>query len=476
MSFLPSVAINMPASSSDLLNSSSSSDDSTTDSSDAIDTTSDGENEPDEEPISKKSRRIYERKPIEKSAWWYLFLSPLAKEEMENDPHSKVAEQFKRAFRMSYLLYNEHILEFAIRMWWPDWHEYQVDAFGRIVGNLELKLMGCLNVLGKGADHFSVSLQTLLSEEIRRTLFIKWIGLMASVKEQFIYMPLDELQLKFVADKYKAMGLPGCIGSVDWVHIGWDQCPVQHTNMYKGKEGYPSIAYEVICTLRKFIQSVSAGHPGARNDKHIVRTDKSVMQLLNGHAWLNSLSWESNDQNGNVQVTKGHYLICDGGYHRWPCVMFPVKSGAVGSPLSKWSSMMESIRKDVECAFGSLKQRFYYLKKFNRMKRQVDIDNAFHTCCILHNIILEDDGWLDEDLPNFPNGVKERLGKVFCEDPRGEAITDRGDDTTVDELMDAEEARRCPDETKRLKKEWERVLQRLVDHWEFHAIKNKKNN
>ena len=32
------------------------------------------------------------------------------------------------------------------------------------------------------------------------------------------------------------------------VHIGWDMCPTQQQNMYKGKEGYPSVAYEVICT------------------------------------------------------------------------------------------------------------------------------------------------------------------------------------------------------------------------------------
>ena len=251
---------------------------------------------------------------------------------------------------------------------------------------------------------------------------------------------------------------------------GTAMCPAQSTNLYKGKEGYTSIAYEVICTSRKFIQSVSPGHPGARNDKHIVRTDNSVMQLLDGHAWLNSLSWESKTRNGDVAVTKGHYLICDGGYHRWPCMMFPIKSGAVGSPLMKWGFRLESIRKDIECVFGSLKHRFYFLKNFSRMKRKVDIDNAFTTCCMLHNIILEDDGWLDQDLPNFPNGVKERLGQLFQEDPRGDALTNRFIDTTVDHIMDAEEVRRCPDEAKRLKMEWQRVVQKLVDHYEYHAI------
>ena len=151
-------------------------------------------------------------------------------------------------------------------------------------------------------------------------------------------------------------------------------------------------------------------------------------------------------------------------------MMSPVKSGPPGTPLMKWSGMIESIRKDIECVFGSLKNRFAYLKKFNKMRKQKDIDNAFTTCCMLHNILLEDDGWLDDDLPHFPNGVKDRLGKIFLEDPRGEAMTNRGDDTTFDPIMEAEEALRCPDETKRLAKEWKRVLDKLVDHYEYHAM------
>ena len=213
------------------------------------------------------------------------------------------------------------ILGFSVRLWWPQWHEYKVDAFGRPNACLELKLRGCLNMLGMGTNHFSVGLQTSIGEEVHRKFFVEWIRLMTSVKHLFIYMPQEEIQLKFVVDEYKAIGLPGCIGSVDCVHIGWDLCPVQYTNMYKGKEGYTSIAYKVICTSREFIQSVSAGHPGACNNKHIVRTDNSVMSLLNGNGWLNSQSRESNDVNGRTNVSKGLYLNCDGGFHCWPCMM-----------------------------------------------------------------------------------------------------------------------------------------------------------
>ena len=106
------------------------------------------------------------------------------------------------------------------------------------------------------------------------------------------------------------------------------------------------------------------------------------------------------------------------------------------------------------------------------MRKQIGIDNTFMTCCILHNILLEEDNLLDKDLLHFPNWVKDCLGKVFLEDnPRGEAMTTRGVDTTIDLLMDAEEELCCRDETKRLAMEWQSVMEKLVDHYEFHSMK-----
>ena len=61
---------------------------------------------------------------------------------------------------------------------------------------------------------------------------------------------------------------------------------------------------------------------------------------------------------------------------------------------------------------------------------------------------------MDKDLPHFPNGVKDRLGKYLKMILWGEATTARGVDTTIDHLTDVEEELRCCDETKRLAMEW----------------------
>ena len=87
----------------------------------------------------------------------------------------------------------------------------------------------------------------------------------------------------------------------------------------------------------------------------------------------------------------GVYVICDGGYHAWPCCMNPyVHVSERRQHL--WSEWIESCRKDVECVFGSMKKRFRFLKHAIEIHSQHHIDNAFFTCCILHNMILMYDG------------------------------------------------------------------------------------
>jgi hypothetical protein len=52
--------------------------------------------------------------------------------------------------------------------------------------------------------------------------------------------------LKNVMGRYKENFLPCCGGSVDVVHLKRTKCPAGDYNHCKGKEGYPSVAFEVI--------------------------------------------------------------------------------------------------------------------------------------------------------------------------------------------------------------------------------------
>jgi hypothetical protein len=364
----------------------------------------------------KKTRSKYPRKDQKDSLWWRDYLANAPRADLALHPHGRLAGIFRRDFHVPFKLFQE-LVELARDRWWPTWNDHNVCRAGKPVSHLELKVVGALYALANGASQFMVSRHTNLSEEIHRSFFLKWLHHMALISDEYIYMPRDDATYKRVVGEYTARGFPGCIGSIDCVHIGWDRCPTQYTNVYTCKEGFPSIAYEVICTSRKFIQSVTVGHPGTRNDKHIVRTDDNVLELLYSNGWLNSKNWQCCGPEGQTRTFRGVYLICDGGYHRWPCLISPYKNDVPGSPAMRWSKNLESVRKDIENVFGILKVRFNFLKNFNSLHEQRDINAAFVTCCMLHNMMLRVDGYLDEHLSPYPGGLEESLHKKVLGPP-----------------------------------------------------------
>jgi hypothetical protein len=84
--------------------------------------------------------------------------------------------------------------------------------------------------------------------------------------------------------RYEEVGLPGCMGSVDVVHVKWSNCPAGDFNRAKGKESYPSLAFECISDFDRQITSVYGPQFGSRNDKHIVKSDGNVLDV--GNIWL----------------------------------------------------------------------------------------------------------------------------------------------------------------------------------------------
>ena len=238
------------------------------------------------------------------STWWTRYLArPEVRANLIDHPNGKHHGKFRKLVHVSFSVFLE-LLDILKRRWYPNWREYGTCcAAGKPVLHIELRLLGAIFYLTADASHYTISTITNISEAVHHFIFMKRIGDMNSIKDLlYIYMPRYNKEYKHVIGDYTATGLPGCIGSVDCIHIAWDRCPTMYKNMFKGKEGFCSIVYEVVCNCRKFIQSVSVGHPGTRNDKHIVRTDNTVMELLEGNGWLNTKAWITSAVNGTQRI------------------------------------------------------------------------------------------------------------------------------------------------------------------------------
>jgi hypothetical protein len=81
--------------------------------------------------------------------------------------------------------------------------------------------------------------------------------------------------------------------------------------------------------------------------------------------------------------------------------------------LRRLFAQIASTRKDVECTFGRIKNRFRMLKLPLQFDNLDDVRAMFVTCCVLHNMLLEHDR---EDVFNAEDGLHSEaiIGNVMC--------------------------------------------------------------
>jgi len=262
---------------------------------------------------------------------------------------------------------------------------------------LVIKLLISLRILGRGVTQDDISEPSYVSESHCGAIFRKFITNFSRLfKDEFIKLPTPS-ELESSMKAYAAVGFPGCVGSIDCTHIRWWNCPSKHRNSCHGKEGYPSLGFQMIVDPSKRIQYVSQAYFGTLNDQNICDVDPIIYNDTSGilnvardrQVLYKDVAYDLYDENGNIQRIKGGYLISDGGYPPLSVFMNP-NCRRFDTAAVYWSEFLESVRKDVECTFGIVKSRF----------RGLMLEAAVHSACILHNMLHTIDGF---DINNWEN-------------------------------------------------------------------------
>ncbi|GKD17025.1 ALP1-like protein [Tanacetum coccineum] len=94
----------------------------------------------------------------------------------------------------------------------------------------------------------------------------------------------------------------------------------------------------------------------------------------------------------NVPYKRGYYLT-DGIYPQWSVLIKSIKnSGTNDYKQILYKTNHEAARKDVERAFGVLKQKWKLIKYPARGMSQSRLSDVIYTCIILHNMRIHDNG------------------------------------------------------------------------------------
>jgi len=381
-----------------------------------------------QKPPQKRSRsRTWKKKiklPYKSSMFYRDYHNP----NVRNRDHAD-AKEFRRDYRMPWSEVRKLVDMFVQNKWVALDRRTSKTSWtvGSRVCPPEIKILGTLYWLGEGCTFRTI--RNLSNRVLSRTSFTNFakkfcLYVAIYLAPQWIRLPKNVTELREISKVYERAGFPGACGSTDGVQIAWEGCPYAYRASFTGKEGYPTLGFNVtvdhdlrvlhVCSMfaGRFVYGLSMRYvycdpnpnPGRFNDKTKVLYDEYVCKLRDGY--YEGFAYSTLGSKGERTRRTTPYLLCDNGYHRWLQLMCPFKTSSKVK-LAVWSKLLESKRKDAERVFGVLKKRFRILKVPLLFQDTTFIEHIFMTCVVVHNMLLSHDKQFEEG--QFRKGVSEQL-------------------------------------------------------------------
>ena len=358
-----------------------------------------------------KKRKLYFTDPntgkrsvmtYDHSVWWQRYI---VNAQSGNPTWEK---KFRKRFRLPYESFLDLVEECKessyFQQWWGTTYHYYNKK--RPVP-LQLLVLSVLRYLGRGWTMDDLEEVTVINEETIRQFIHQFIEFgSTTLYNKYVKAPLSTEELKDCAAEYTEAGLPGTIGSTDATHIVIEKCAYRLRQLHLGyKLTHTARTYNLTVNHHRRILSSTSGHPSTFNDKSLILFDDFCHSIKDG-IYDDKYEFELYDYDRDGKHIKmkyrGCWLIVDNGYLNWSITVPPLKSSVLRREI-RFSEWIESMCKDVECAFGILKGRWRCLKYGIRLKGHDNCDKLWLTCCALHNKLLEIDGLSEQWMNGIPS-------------------------------------------------------------------------
>ena len=228
------------------------------------------------------------------------------------DCNSLEGKVFRRRFCVPYTMFDDLVDEFLLV-----YGVCQTDLFGHDQSDLRLLVLGALRVLAQHIPFDLVDELTDISAGKHNSffhLFVKWLA--TTKYEEVVKFPSTKEEIDVSVNQYSQQFLNGCLGSIDCVHIAWDMCPAGIRSDCTGKEGYPSLAFQVVALPNRKILALTVEQYGTWNNKLIPQHDPTAKMMRTLKKYTN-YKFKLFDIDGTLKTWKGVYFICGGGYQSW---------------------------------------------------------------------------------------------------------------------------------------------------------------
>ena len=249
-----------------------------------------------------------------------------------------------------------------------------------------VKLVGCFRFIAYGDSYDRDDENLSIAGSIMRGYTKQFSSLIVQhFGKQYLNRPPTLEERNNIAAVMKSKGFPGCLGSWDCKHFNWKNCPIRLVGQHQGHSegGKKSLILEAVADHRKYIWCANFGDAGSLNDLNVLDKSGIVGSMLQGKLDLRVAPYYINDNSRDWM-----YFLVDGIYPDW-AIFVTTYSKSKDAKKNAFAREQERVRKDIECAFGILVQRFMVLKQPLRGWYSDEIAVLLNACIILHNMITD---------------------------------------------------------------------------------------
>ena len=94
----------------------------------------------------------------------------------------------------------------------------------------------------------------------------------------------EDSELALIEQKFSYSLFRSCIGSLDWMHVHWKNCPKGREGQYHNPRAgiLGSIQVEAACDMDLYCWHVHCGPPGTKNDIPVMESSPLILSIRNG--------------------------------------------------------------------------------------------------------------------------------------------------------------------------------------------------
>jgi hypothetical protein len=218
---------------------------------------------------------------------------------------------------------------------------------------------------------------------------------------------------------------PSMFASLECMHYKWKNCLVVWQGDFGNIHGKKSIILEAIASEDLHIWHVFFGLSRSNNDVNVLDHSPLVHNVLTSeardmHFTINGCEYDR------------YYLLTDGIYPEWSCFVQSIHLPP-DEKRAYFAKRQEAVRKDVEYCSGIVQARFAIIRNSCCPWSMEVINDIMFTCCILHNMIVED----EKDVEGLEDFILQLQGDAAMPFQRGLTFDDLLTSTIEIENIDA---------------------------------------